>query len=111
MPSRPWHHITGLSGVLALVLVALSVFAGTTAGALGAASPVFIYWSNTSDGSGGLPVSTTISGRRLFSADWLRASSHAAIDAAERVPGLRRDLYGQPRSRGRGPDIGPVEAR
>jgi hypothetical protein len=41
---------------------------------------------------------------------WSPRRGSPAIDAAQPVPGLRRDLYGRPRRRGRAPDIGPVES-
>lgn len=41
---------------------------------------------------------------------WSTLPGSPARDRAEPVPGLTRDLYGRPRSRGAGPDIGPVES-
>jgi len=52
----------------------------------------------------GRPRLETVAGRR-----WSTAAGSPARDAGERIQGLSRDLYGRSRSRGRGPDIGPVE--
>jgi hypothetical protein len=38
------------------------------------------------------------------------AAGSPARDAADRVTGLTRDLYGSDRARGARPQIGPVEA-
>jgi hypothetical protein len=57
-------------------------------------------------GRANLSVNPRLAGRRRA---WAPLPGSAAIDTAERVPGLTRDLLGGPRVRGAGPDIGPVE--
>jgi hypothetical protein len=57
-------------------------------------------------GQDNLSANPRLAGRRGI---WAPLPGSPAIDAAEPVPGLGRDLLGSPRVRGAGPDIGPVE--